>query len=393
MSTYSTIKQRQPLRVPNTFKDQEKQLVIQLEGLFDDIYKHFGRLGMDDMSKGFRFVIDNKYDIVSGITIDEDGVEVKGNKYVKINSGGTFEVDSTNFVVSSTYEYIRIGKTRLSQAGLVFTNNDNTTVRLLRPGYIISDTDVAGMHIRATEVSGQIIQYETELISRKGIPGDLPYPTKDLGTVIFGYLQNPNAYEPADTYAFYAENVDGVPTILGRKFKPWEQGHIKNIFTDYLEMNGLNIEANSYGSYIDVQDRVGVHLKLEASVTYKWQRLVSSGYLNSSYDYVADEVEIIFRGSDGVVKLRGNLTGNVTGNVTGDVTGNLSGNIINNTSELKIYPLGANKSYCKVGYYIENGDSTVYLTSDADSFEFRGNADTATKLSRAPLYGELSGRL
>lgn len=87
---YSTIQQHQPLRIPEGWEKQEKAFVVQLEEIFDDLYRRFGRLGMNDMSKGFRITINGKYDKVSGITIDEDGVEISGNKSVDIKAGDTW---------------------------------------------------------------------------------------------------------------------------------------------------------------------------------------------------------------------------------------------------------------------------------------------------------------
>ena len=47
------------------------------------------------------FAIGNKYDKISGIAITHDGIEIEGNKFVKIKSGGVFTVESGNFSVDS----------------------------------------------------------------------------------------------------------------------------------------------------------------------------------------------------------------------------------------------------------------------------------------------------
>ena len=49
MGRYATVQQHQPLRIPTGWNDNEKQLLIQLEGLFDDIYRRFGRLRLADL--------------------------------------------------------------------------------------------------------------------------------------------------------------------------------------------------------------------------------------------------------------------------------------------------------------------------------------------------------
>lgn len=55
MSTgYTTYQQHEPLRAPAGWSVQEKRFVAQLEELFDDIYKRYNRLRMEDMSPAFR---------------------------------------------------------------------------------------------------------------------------------------------------------------------------------------------------------------------------------------------------------------------------------------------------------------------------------------------------
>lgn len=50
----------------------------------------------------------NYYKIRSGIVIDQDGVTVSGSKYVKIESGGAFNLNSENFVIDSENKIVNI---------------------------------------------------------------------------------------------------------------------------------------------------------------------------------------------------------------------------------------------------------------------------------------------
>ena len=69
MSTgYTTYQQHEPLRAPAGWSAQEKRFVAQLEELFDDIYKRYNRLRMEDMSPAFR---------KSFTQIMEDGTELR----------------------------------------------------------------------------------------------------------------------------------------------------------------------------------------------------------------------------------------------------------------------------------------------------------------------------
>lgn len=52
-----------------------------------------------------------KYNVVSGVDINEDGVTVTGGKFVKIKSGGVFEVESQNLDVDSDLGYILFKET------------------------------------------------------------------------------------------------------------------------------------------------------------------------------------------------------------------------------------------------------------------------------------------
>lgn len=50
MSDYSTIQQHEPIRVPASWAGEERRFVAQLEEVFDDLYRRFGRLGTKDIS-------------------------------------------------------------------------------------------------------------------------------------------------------------------------------------------------------------------------------------------------------------------------------------------------------------------------------------------------------
>ena len=158
-NNYSTIQQHQPLRVPVSFDKQGKALVFQLDEIFDDIYRRFGRLRLEDMGKDFRkefadaegnittliadvsgltsrvgdaegdistltqradqidIVVADKYDKQSGIDIKAEGIELSGSEYLKIKSGcslsietgGTIDVNATNFKIDSENKKIVIG--------------------------------------------------------------------------------------------------------------------------------------------------------------------------------------------------------------------------------------------------------------------------------------------
>lgn len=51
---YTTVQQHQPIYAPKNWNGEEKRFVRTLQGIFDDIYKRYGRLGLNDLSKVFR---------------------------------------------------------------------------------------------------------------------------------------------------------------------------------------------------------------------------------------------------------------------------------------------------------------------------------------------------
>ena len=68
----------------------------------------------------------DKYDRVSGIDITGEGVTVTGAKKVEIKSGGSFEVDATNFKINSAEKKIEAGKWTFDDEGSSFS--EETTV-------------------------------------------------------------------------------------------------------------------------------------------------------------------------------------------------------------------------------------------------------------------------
>jgi hypothetical protein len=56
---YSTIWQHEQIRVPEGWSQQERMLVTQMNNIFTDIYKRFGRLGLKDLNKDVRGIVEN----------------------------------------------------------------------------------------------------------------------------------------------------------------------------------------------------------------------------------------------------------------------------------------------------------------------------------------------
>ena len=77
---YSTIRQHEPLRVPDGWGAKEKRLIAQLEEILDDIYSRFGRLKITDMSKPLQNDIEKAANATFEIEHLEDGLKAKADK-------------------------------------------------------------------------------------------------------------------------------------------------------------------------------------------------------------------------------------------------------------------------------------------------------------------------
>lgn len=125
MSKYTTIQQHEPLRVPSGWTADEKRLISQLEELFDDIYRRFNRIRLEDLNKNLRKSIveasDGVRDLSTRIEQNESSIiltaqvvnnilggDVPVSSFesstvaisaagVHIKTGGVFTVDSGNF--------------------------------------------------------------------------------------------------------------------------------------------------------------------------------------------------------------------------------------------------------------------------------------------------------
>jgi hypothetical protein len=66
------------------------------------------------------FVEGNYYGIKSGVEITDVGVIITGGKSVRIESGGTFDVDSTNFTISSEDKRMTCGNWKFDDGGIYY---------------------------------------------------------------------------------------------------------------------------------------------------------------------------------------------------------------------------------------------------------------------------------
>ena len=75
--------------------------------------------------------LSDKYTIISGVDITDEGVVVSGSKHIKIYSGGIFLVDSPNFKIDSDNGYLQSGNWQFDDNGLVYNYNANSEFRII----------------------------------------------------------------------------------------------------------------------------------------------------------------------------------------------------------------------------------------------------------------------
>lgn len=143
MSSYSTIQQHQPLRIPAGWGTQERRLIAQLEEVLDDIYRRFGRLRWDDLGKALqqRFVsADGK---VSQLEQTAEQFEIK------LSELGTPE-ELINAILRIDHDGIYM------QGGEVNMQTDTFAVTSLEDGEEMMHLDKQGLD--APLVSAQVIR-------------------------------------------------------------------------------------------------------------------------------------------------------------------------------------------------------------------------------------------
>jgi len=104
----ASIKQHESLRVPMGWKDQDKALIGQLERIFDDIYKRFGRLGWDDLGEKLKdcIVTNVSYDAVNQmLTLTINGVTTDITKIATLDGNGKVPASQLPSYVDDVEEY------------------------------------------------------------------------------------------------------------------------------------------------------------------------------------------------------------------------------------------------------------------------------------------------
>ena len=178
----------------------------------------------------------DKYTVRSGIDIKAAGVEVTGGKYVKIQSGGTFDVDATNFKISSTDKEMISGNWSFNDDGSVFNSDISGTAEKVsfgvgRPASNIDNSKYScGLcYEYSYVVIGGVPQYTANIVFYSYNKGTntmkkIPIAFAPLGqNVYLGDPQNSGNYSPIVVYAKEVHCTDAEVTGKFTNGLTWNQ--------------------------------------------------------------------------------------------------------------------------------------------------------------------------
>lgn len=232
---YATIQQHQPLRAPAGWDRQEKALIVQLDEIFDDIYRRFGRLRLADMGEKFRKQIADDEGNIAQLTLDLSGLTIEvGNKisktaqYQTADSIVTAAVSQAATSASQTY----IAKTTTLQTADAIVTEATTQAATSASQTYIAKTSTyqdAASIVTAAEgyTDGLLISYST---------------TSQMNDAIQLYVTN-NAYKIQSGIAIDANGID----ITGSKYIKIQSGcslQIKTGGSFTIESGNFSIDSS-----------------------------------------------------------------------------------------------------------------------------------------------------
>lgn len=271
----------------------------------------------------------SKYTKYSGIDINQNGVDITGSKYVKIQSGGSFLVDATNFKIDSANKLLKSGNWQFDDNGLTYKyTNNNNEFRIINGDISNYPNMKTGFRVQNYMISLYVPAYSN---TPKAI--DFVYQPA-LGTQ--GQLD----------YVAAGVEIDppsGTPGKVGSETGFWEYGFFRNLFAGKISFRGTKAISNLIRFVDNTQDAYGNGIVIgdgglvvigagesaqkvldNASVTGGTETLFlcSDGNVyieTNTQDAWASRKEFVF-GSNGNLTVPGNVS--ASGNVS--ATGNVS---------------------------------------------------------------------
>ena len=177
----------------------------------------------------------NKYDRISGIDITDDGIDIYGNKYLKLRSGGVVDIQSTNFVVDSANKLFQAGNWKFNTNG--FTNRK-----------IVSSKNIDFHLGKKTADSGAYIT--GFMYFDAPVSGNYRVPALQFGAIDVGAGQSADmGFELTKTFGHVPtiRAMSGLSLALGDSTRPIEyinatvlDGECREAFGNVVEVGTIN---------------------------------------------------------------------------------------------------------------------------------------------------------
>lgn len=122
MSDYNSIQQHEPLRTPSRWTSEERRLIAQLEEIFDDIYRRFGRLRMKDMGSEMRTILQSAKEadgkltqLESSFNQTSQSIRSEVSKVEKKADNAQTTADEAKSSISQTAENIKLSVSKVEE--------------------------------------------------------------------------------------------------------------------------------------------------------------------------------------------------------------------------------------------------------------------------------------
>ena len=219
------VKQHEVVRVPQGWTEQDKALIVQLNRIFDDIYKRYGRLGMDDIGKGVKEIL---------AELQEDKADKSDAIKNITRSGTTFtatRADGSTFTFTQQdndhYAWNDItGKPSYYDADAIknITRSGTTFTATKMDGSTFTFTQRDNDHYAWSDITGKPSYYDADAIKNITRSGTTFTATKMDGST-FTFTQRDNDTDKSTQYTVVKQ------ISRGADFNPIQAGYFAGMST------------------------------------------------------------------------------------------------------------------------------------------------------------------
>ena len=300
----------------------------------------------------------DKYTVYSGIDITSNGIDITGSKYVKIRSGGTFDVDSTNFKISSTDAEIQFGnltdgRWQINGNGLFFAK----------------EGPITGSHLSNTIRVSAANSFEF-------------YFGEDVFGDFYTYIMGSGKFYGYNSYV----TTEPVGPDLGSTTYPWETLYVKNI-----------AYADSNATYDMIKFKSGNAYGHGVGIGGGGFAIIGGGEsVDKAIAETAGDTEVLYLCNDGNVNIFTNMQNSWADRktFTFDTAGTLTlanGNIT--ISHSASADMSAGSSNPKITFSDNTSQPVHLIYTDFDSYRFPAGLKVVGGPSATPAWFEVEGNV